>query len=631
MSLRLLPSRVKLFHKQLALVAVVLAFELGLFVSLLVLLNQAEAEARRSEQAYVVISDVNQLVKTYTDAVTALIGFGLTRSRTMDRQFSEACAVVPSEVSELKASSADFPEDRERLQHVLAVTHNLLDMLLFYRKELQGANLASHVTTPLTLMRLNTEVRPGLLKLSSTVVAFNENHKRVQLLQQQRRERLRNLLNWAVIIGGSMQVVIAVVSVLFFSRSIAKRLDTVADNAFRLATGQQLLPRMKGEDEIAHLDSVFHGVARALTDASNRERAIVDGMPVGFLTLNQQGLIRSVNPRALSVLKANDADQLVGKKFVDMVLTAGGDGATFEQIKEATQGRVHDLQLRTFDGHSFPAELSISCISESNEQILICNILDVSERYEIERMKQEFVEIVSHDLKTPLTSLQGSLHMLGRGVLGTLNDRGKELVDGMQHETKRLMRLVTDLLDIAKMEAGRMDLDCESIDVEAVASTSVNAASAPADAKSIKLTCDCAELKIFADQDRLVQVLINLLTNAIKFAPSKSEVVLTCAMQDNMAEFKVIDHGPGIPQDAQGQIFERFHQVAGERAIQKQGTGLGLAICKLIVEAHGGTIGVQSTAGNGATFWFTVPLSSSASSIVDVESPAAETANQIGS
>jgi signal transduction histidine kinase len=193
------------------------------------------------------------------------------------------------------------------------------------------------------------------------------------------------------------------------------------------------------------------------------------------------------------------------------------------------------------------------------------------------------------------------------------------------------MRLVTDLLDIAKMEAGRMDLDCQSIDVESVVSTSVNAANAPADAKSIKLTCDCAELKIFADQDRLVQVLINLLTNAIKFAPSKSEIVLTCALQDNTAEFKVIDQGPGIPQDAQGQIFERFHQVAGERAMQKQGTGLGLAICKLIVEAHGGAIGVQSSAGNGATFWFTVPLSSSASSIVDVESPAAKTANQIGS
>jgi signal transduction histidine kinase len=123
---------------------------------------------------------------------------------------------------------------------------------------------------------------------------------------------------------------------------------------------------------------------------------------------------------------------------------------------------------------------------------------------------------------------------------------------------------------------------------------------------------------------------INVLTNAIKFAPSQSEVALTCAKKSNMAEFKVIDQGPGIPQDAQGQIFERFHQVAGERALQKQGTGLGLAICKLIIEAHGGTIGVESSPGNGATFWFTVPLSTSLSSTVDVESSSAKTANPIG-
>jgi signal transduction histidine kinase len=159
-----------------------------------------------------------------------------------------------------------------------------------------------------------------------------------------------------------------------------------------------------------------------------------------------------------------------------------------------------------------------------------------------------------------------------------------------------------------------------------VVSTSINAARAPADAKSIKLRSDCAELKIFADEDRLAQVVINVLTNAIKFAPRHSEVALTCTKKSNVAEFRVIDQGPGIPQDAQGRIFERFHQVAGEGALQKQGTGLGLAICKLIIEAHGGAIGVESSPGNGATFWFTVPLSPSLSTTGDVESSPAKVA-----
>jgi PAS domain S-box-containing protein len=330
-------------------------------------------------------------------------------------------------------------------------------------------------------------------------------------------------------------------------------------------------------------------------------------MPVGFMALNRFGLIEAINPRTQSMFKLPAGDSLVGKPITQFIATPGETTLTFERIQEAALGRTANFQFRRVDGTTFPAEISLNSIRASKQEVLICNILDVSERYEIERMKQEFVEIVSHDLKSPLTALQGSLHLLGHGTLGSLNDRGKELVDGMQQETKRLLRLVSDLLDIARMEAGHIELDRQLIDVAVVIDQAIKAVMLPAKEKSIELRVDCQPMEISADPDRLIQILINLLSNAIKFAPPKSEVTVASALNQDTLEIKVCDQGPGVPAESQSRIFERFHQVADQSQSNKDGTGLGLAICKLLVEAHGGTIGVESAEGTGATFWVKLP------------------------
>jgi len=452
---------------------------------------------------------------------------------------------------------------------------------------------------------MSREIKPLAQAVSAQVVDFNEHHRKVEIAQQENMDRSKFLLRGILIAGGIMEVVIAFVSVTYFSRSIISRLSVVADNAVRLPTGQPLRPRLHGVDEIANLDNLFHNMASALVDAAEKERAIVEGMPVGFIALNRFGLIEAINPRTQLMLKVSE--NLVGKPLTDFIVAPGESAFSFEQVREASLGRTGNFQFRKMDGTTFPAELSINAINTSKQEVLICNILDVSERYEMEQMKQEFVEIVSHDLKSPLTALQGSLHLLGHGTLGVLNDRGKELVDGMQEETKRLVRLVSDLLDLAKMEAGHIELDYHSVEIASLVNLAVNAVTQPAKEKSIELDVECQPLEISADPDRLMQVLINLLTNAIKFAPLNSAVTVTSSSSEDTIEIKVCDKGPGVPAEWQSRIFERFHQVASDSSNNKDGTGLGLAICKLLVQAHGGTIGVDSSAGNGATFWFRIP------------------------
>jgi signal transduction histidine kinase len=261
-------------------------------------------------------------------------------------------------------------------------------------------------------------------------------------------------------------------------------------------------------------------------------------------------------------------------------------------------------------------EISINSIQDSGQELLICNILDVTERHEVERLKQEFVSIVSHDLKTPLTAIQNSLYLLGAGSLGSLTERGQQIVNGTQEESQRLVRLVNDLLDMARMEDGRINLECAVLNTDSLVQKSIDVVATLAEKKGIKLDVAPSHFEVLADSDRLIQVLVNFLSNAIKFAPPTSTVRIRCSQVTGAVEFRVIDQGPGIPQEAQRRIFQRFEQVAKEDRTEHGGTGLGLTICKLIVEAHGGSIGVDSQIEQGSSFWFTIPNAAEASAPV---------------
>jgi PAS domain S-box-containing protein len=595
-------DKFKLLPQQLAMVGIVLMLEMFLIFSLLYLLNQSEAAARRSQRAYFVSEELNQLVKRVTDASLCLIAYGLSNSKEFIARYETELAGVRNAINDLKPFEAEFPEDRERMQQTLIVAERVMALQNEYRDRLIY-NAHDH---SMGLLNLSHAIRPLYQDMSEHVLEFNEHHRIVEKEQQENMEHAKSLLRGFLIAGGIMEILIAWGSISYFRNSIISRLSVVADNAIRLPTGQPLRPRLHGVDEIAELDNLFHNMATALVDAAEKERAIIDGMPVGFMALNRFGLIEAINPRTQSMFKSA-GDSLVGKPITQLIAAPAEPALTFERIQEAALGRTANYQFRRMDGTTFPAEISLNSIRASKQEVLICNILDVSERYEIERMKQEFVEIVSHDLKSPLTALQGSLHLLGHGTLGSLNDRGKELVDGMQQETKRLVRLVSDLLDIARMEAGHIELDRHLIDVAVVIDQAVKAVMLPAKEKSIELRVDCQPMEISADPDRLIQILINLLTNAIKFAPPQSEVTVSSTLDQDTLEIEVCDQGPGVPAESQSRIFERFHQVADQSRSNKEGTGLGLAICKLLVEAHGGTIGVESAAGTGATFWVKLP------------------------
>ena len=245
-------------------------------------------------------------------------------------------------------------------------------------------------------------------------------------------------------------------------------------------------------------------------------------------------------------------------------------------------------------------------------------IEDITERKAVEQMKSEFVSIASHEMRTPLTSIHGVIKLLCAGRLGELSESGSKMADMALRNSDRLVHLVSDILDLERMESGRDEITKTTCDSAKLIQQAMDTVSTMATEQKITLETNAESIKFSGDCDRLTQTLTNLLSNAIKFSPEHSKVAIGCTgarsaiasrLQDDKILFSVTDKGRGIPTDKLETIFERFQQVDASDSRKKGGTGLGLAICRHIIEQHDGEIWVDSVYGQGSTFYFSIPLS----------------------
>ncbi len=272
-------------------------------------------------------------------------------------------------------------------------------------------------------------------------------------------------------------------------------------------------------------------------------------------------------------------------------------------------GSLHDTFWRP-DGTSFPVEYSSQpMFDEGGTHVGVVVIFrDVTERRAVERLKSEFVSTVSHELRTPLTSIRGALGLLGSGLLGTIGDKGKRMLEIAVSNTDRLVRLINDILDIERIGSGKSELTRGHVDAHAVMVQAFEGVLSMADQAGVRLAIEPASGDLWGDADRIVQTLTNLLGNAIKFSPRDTTVTVSGAANGSEFVFCVSDQGRGVPEEKLDTIFERFSQVDASDSRDKGGSGLGLAICQSIVQAHGGRIWAEKNEPAGSRFQFTIPL-----------------------
>lgn len=366
------------------------------------------------------------------------------------------------------------------------------------------------------------------------------------------------------------------------------------------------------QERIIQLSAQLERSARLVYDAEKRVRTLVTAMPTGIFVTDEAGVIAAANPKSIDLFRSS-AEQMVGQNIRQYFLssTEQPQQEFFSDNLKETAKPLELTALRT-SGDKFACEVQVRPFSSSGMVQFLVVVDDVSERHELERMKKEFVAMVSHDLRTPLSSIQAFLTLIGEGVYEERSAQLKQRAVSMGDEALRLITMINSLLDLDKLEAGQLEMYFDEVACSSLVERSIQSISSLAENRHIKLEIllPAGETKVIADADYIVQVLINLLSNALKFSPANGKVTLVAeATGIDQVTFQVVDQGPGIPEEFLPRLFNRFEQATADDARVRGGSGLGLSIAKAIVEQHGGSIGVDSVRGQGSSFWFVIPRS----------------------
>lgn len=254
---------------------------------------------------------------------------------------------------------------------------------------------------------------------------------------------------------------------------------------------------------------------------------------------------------------------------------------------------------------SAPAPAAMPAKNLGEEAQCVAISFGIADEADALQARKDLLSMVSHDLRSPLTSLRVSVGMFLGGAFGEMNAEATKRLESMGASVDLLIRMINDLLDVERLEAGYLKFNVKTVDTHDLLKMAIQAVSGIAEAKRIDIKVVGNRLNIAADPDRVIQVLINLLSNSIKFSPVNSTIeVRVSGLRNGSTEFRVIDQGRGIPAAKLSSIFNPYVQAGTHADVEKLGSGLGLTIAKKIVEAHGGTIGVCSEVGKGSQFWF---------------------------
>lgn len=559
-------------------------------------LNKEYLQERKSQDTIILIQ---RALKCSLDPLTYLMNFRATGYSGSELERKRAIESL-GELRVLRKRieiAQDNPNQFARVLNTMQSLEKLLD------EAVNSTNMEEHASSPTDFLKV--------MKLGRTVIAITQHdmdvadaaHKQKILQVAEKQERFDSLLLNALLLSS----VFALLLVGAFAVGIKKQIEILMNNSENLALGKSLLPPMQGNDELSLLDKRFHRMAHSIEELTERERAILKNSGELIFSLDSKLRFTFVN-EAVSKILSMSPEEFLGQYCVNVLPSCIEN---IERARATGEDQTFDAEIK--DKKTNIVELQISATWSQTEQAYFCVAHDVGARKEIERMKQHFMAMVSHDLRTPVSANITTLELLKADPsIGELTERGRTLIERTITSNSRLIGMVNDLLEVERLDAGKVEIEKELVTFNDLVEEALASVEMVAKDKNITIEHDDCNEFFYCQSSRIVQVLVNLLGNAVKFSKPGQPVRVEFSKGDDYSSILVKDNGPGIPQEELKHLFDRFKQVRDSSGAHKQGFGLGLEICKKLVELHDGEIIVTSEPGKGSCFEVRLPRHKSA-------------------
>jgi signal transduction histidine kinase len=367
-------------------------------------------------------------------------------------------------------------------------------------------------------------------------------------------------------------------------------------------------------DEFGELAEAFNSMAKQLDNYENsnlakiifekkRIETIINGMKDPIIGLDENNKILFVNATAIKILGINEID-LAGKYAPDVALKN-------DLMRTLIAGKGNNVPLKIYadEKESYFSKEILNITAEDKAIGSVILLRNITQFKELDLAKTNFIATISHELKTPIASIKMSLKLLEDERIGTLNSEQTKLITNIKEDSQRLLSITGELLDLAQVETGKITLEKQIVEPRTIIDYANNALRVQAEQKHIFIKIDCpADLpKVNCDLEKTAWVMVNFLSNAIRYSPENSDILIEVKLIEDGIVFSATDHGQGINPKYQNHVFDKFNKIPSREA-GKSGTGLGLAISKEFIESQNGEIGLQSTVGQGSRFYFILPV-----------------------
>lgn len=503
---------------------------------------------------------------------------------------------ISENIANLQVRSKDRPQQIASLEEIEKSLKAIYDFYPLYKTAIANKNVQSQGRL-LDLFNVN-------LNRAAHYAIYSKPETGQQKLVQGRQESLKHQIevgkNIEIALGLSVLFNLALALFLnsYFNKSTSKRLDVITSNIGRLAERKPLLPELHGEDEFAKLDNTFHKMSKLLLESIKRERSAIDNAGDVICSLESDLKVALVNPACTSTWLRSE-DDLIGHNLSEFISNADRKN-TSEKIELAkSSGGIitFENRIEVPDGQTLDMFWSVQW-SESEQQYF-CVVQDITEKKQIERLKQEFIAMVSHDLRTPLTASTMFLELLEVGVYGELSEQGTNSLTACTKEVQELIALIKDLLDVERLESGKIDFEFTAVSVEDIVDDAVDTLKPYIKSKNLKVEKNYAEDSLVGDQDRLTQAFIAQLANAINLSEASNELIIDASNVGDLIYFKITF----VPEDSAIEfddgVFEKYRKSVLSNPSACGGTRLGLPLSLAIVQRHGGMVRAEKYLADG--------------------------------